>query len=83
MISEFDNSIDEIMYEDMIEAAADVLWDAINDFLNSPFHKFIIIKKERRRCKRNANLSPDDTDQIVEDAFKWLKKKKDVIRFEV
>lgn len=90
MISEFDNSIDEIMYEDMIEAAADVLWDAINDFLNSPFHKFISEEHGYHTSRRFPkkliydedvkemlnHLSPDDTDQIAEDAFKWLKKKK-------
>ena len=32
MIDDFDKSIDEIMYDDMIKAAADVLWDAIMTF---------------------------------------------------
>lgn len=90
MISEFDNSIDEMMYDDMIEAAADILWDAINDFLNSPFHKFISAEHGYHTSRRFPkkliydeevsallnHFSPDDTDQIAEEAFKWLKKKK-------
>ena len=77
MISEFDNSIDEIMYEDMIEAAADIL-DAINDFLNVHFTNLsqknmdTYIKRFPKfpytKMKEMLNhLSPDDTDQIVED----------------
>jgi hypothetical protein len=90
MIEKIDNGIDEIMYDDMIEAAADVLWDCITDFLNSPFHKFISQEhgyhSSRRFPKKLIydddvsasfeHFSSDDTSQIVEDAFKWLRKKK-------
>ena len=90
MIDDFDKSIDEIMYDDMIKAAAETLWDAISDFLNSPFHKFIsdehgyhtsrrfpkkLIYDEDVSCMLN-HFSHDNTAQIAEDAFKYLKKKK-------
>lgn len=90
LISDFDKSIDEIMYDDMIESAAETLWDAINDFLSSPFHKFIsdehgyhtsrrfpkkLIYDEDVACMLH-HFSNDDTAQIAEDAFKYLKKKK-------
>ena len=90
MIEKIDHSIDEVMYDDMIESAADVLWDCITDFLNSPFHKFISQEHgyhSSRRFPKKLIYDEDvstsfehfcsgDTSQIIEDAFKWLRKKK-------
>ena len=89
-IATLDKSIDEVMYSDMIEAAADTLWDCINEFLNTPFHQFISEEHgyaSSRRFPRKfifddsvlSSLEPYNTDnprEVVEEAFSWLKKKR-------
>tara|TARA_Y100000589_G_scaffold122161_1_gene116517 strand:+ start:73 stop:888 length:816 start_codon:yes stop_codon:yes gene_type:complete len=90
LIAKMDSSIDEVMHEEMIEAAADILWDCINDFLNSPIHQYISDEHGYHTSRRfpkkliydedvSAALDhfcPDEADSIADEAFKWLKKKK-------
>lgn len=90
MIAKMDSIIDEDMHDEMIEAAADILWDCINEFLNSPFHKFISDEHgyhTSRRFPRKLiydeeindaldHFCPGEADSTADEAFKWLKKKK-------
>jgi len=90
MIAQMDSTIDEVMHEEMIEAAADILWNCINDFLNSPIHQYISDEHGYHTSRRFPkkliydedvtaavdHFCPGEATFIVDEAFKWLKKKK-------